>query len=78
MRIFKRNVSLTPGNERSYRMARSLGGMPLDFVRDLEASGNDIANMGHTNIYKFAIQDQTGLSSNVVYLDDIGFVPAGY
>ena len=53
MRIFKRHVNLTPGNERSYRLARSLGGMPLDFVRDLEASGNDIANMEHTNIYKF-------------------------
>jgi len=34
--------------------------------------------VANTNIYKFAIQDQTGLSSNVVYLDDIGFVPAGY
>lgn len=26
-----------------------------------------------TSIYKFAIQDQTGSSSNVFYLDDIGF-----
>ena len=27
------------------------------------------------HIYKFAIQDQTGLKSNVFYLDDIGFLP---
>ena len=27
------------------------------------------------HIYKFAIQDQTGLGSNVFYLDDIGFLP---
>jgi hypothetical protein len=27
------------------------------------------------HIYKFAIQDQTGLPSNVFYLDDIGFLP---
>lgn len=26
-----------------------------------------------TSVYKFAIQDQTGSSSNVFYLDDIGF-----
>ncbi len=28
-----------------------------------------------TSIYKFAIQDQTGLSSNVWYVDNVGFVP---
>jgi hypothetical protein len=34
--------------------------------------------VANTNVYKFAIQDQTGLGHNVVYLDDVGFVPAGY
>ncbi len=28
-----------------------------------------------THIYKFAIQDVTGLASNVFYLDDVGFLP---
>lgn len=28
-----------------------------------------------TSVYKFAIQDMTGLSGNVFYLDDIGFSP---
>jgi hypothetical protein len=27
-----------------------------------------------TKIYKFAIQDQTGLASNVFYVDDVAFV----
>jgi len=27
------------------------------------------------SLYKFAIQDQTGLSSNVWYVDNVGFVP---
>jgi len=26
-------------------------------------------------IYKFAIQDQTGLDNNTFYLDDVGFLP---
>ena len=29
-----------------------------------------------TTIYKFAIQDQTGLSNNVFYVDNVGFVAA--
>ena len=35
-----------------------------------------LADLGVTGrIFKFAIQDQTGLKSNVFYLDDIGFLP---
>jgi hypothetical protein len=30
-----------------------------------------------TKIYKFAIQDQTGLDRNVFYVDDVGFVSEG-
>jgi hypothetical protein len=30
-----------------------------------------------TKIYKFAIQDQTGLSNNVFYVDDVAFVGEG-
>ena len=30
-----------------------------------------------TKIYKFAIQDQTGLSNNVFYVDDVAFVGKG-
>ena len=34
-----------------------------------------LAELGvqNTSVYKFAIQDQTGLKSNTFYLDDIGF-----
>jgi hypothetical protein len=28
-----------------------------------------------TDIYKFCIQDQTGLSSNYWYIDNVGFAP---
>lgn len=31
----------------------------------------------NTSVYKFAIQDMTGLSHNVFYLDNIGFLPPG-
>jgi hypothetical protein len=34
----------------------------------------DLGVLG-TSIYKFAIQDQTGLSNNVWYVDNIGFLP---
>ena len=30
-----------------------------------------------TKIYKFAMQDQTGLSNNVFYVDDVAFVGKG-
>ena len=53
LRIFKGRVSITPGTERSYRLARSLGGMPLDFVQDIEASNFNPDSMAHTNTYKF-------------------------
>ena len=37
-----------------------------------------LADIGvaRTKIYKFAIQDQTGLKSNVFYIDDVAFVAA--
>ena len=36
-----------------------------------------LADLGLSGIrvYKFAIQDQTGLASNVFYLNDVGFLP---
>lgn len=36
-----------------------------------------LANLGvaNSNIYKFAIQDQTGLADNVWYVEDVGFAP---
>jgi hypothetical protein len=34
----------------------------------------DLGVLGKS-IYKFAIQDQTGLPHNIFYLDDVGFVP---
>ena len=33
----------------------------------------DLGVLG-TSIYKFAIQDKTGLASNVWYVDDVGFL----
>jgi hypothetical protein len=35
---------------------------------------SDLGVLG-TSIYKFCIQDQTGLSSNSWYVDNVGFVP---
>jgi hypothetical protein len=35
---------------------------------------SDLGVLGKS-IYKFAIQDQTGLPHNVFFLDDIGFLP---
>ncbi len=35
---------------------------------------SDLCVLGK-NVYKFAIQDQTGLASNTWYVDDAGFVP---
>jgi hypothetical protein len=36
-----------------------------------------LSDLGVTgiHIYKFAIQDETGLQNNVFYLDEIGFLP---
>jgi len=34
----------------------------------------DLGVLG-TTIYKFAVQDKTGLSSNSWYVDNVGFVP---
>jgi hypothetical protein len=38
-----------------------------------------LADIGvaNTKIYKFCIQDQTGLASNVFYVDDVAFVADG-
>ena len=53
LQIFKRRVSITPGTERSYRLARSIGGLPMDFMQDIEASNGNVGSMRHTNTYKF-------------------------
>jgi hypothetical protein len=36
---------------------------------------SDVCVGGGINVYKFAIQDQTGLGSNTWYVDNVGFIP---
>jgi hypothetical protein len=44
--------------------------IPLSAVLTQYASGSPVFE---TSVYKFGIQDQTGLGSNVWYVDNVGF-----